>query len=258
VFDAGAGFISYAWSNGMDTKQISVNSAGRYFVRATSSNGCSSYDTVQITTVFANPVVQLGGDTSFCVGSSIILFPGLYSSYSWQDGSTASSIRIGSPGLYWVKVTDRNGCNGEDSISVLPLKPLPEKFLADTISFCPGSSVQLESLQTFEGYLWSNGGRSRGINVTKPGNYWLEATNDDGCKNRDSIDVRYKDCAIDLHFPNAFTPNKDQLNDLFQPTVWGILETYRLRIYDRWGALIFETTDPFIGIVSISLLRPAV
>jgi gliding motility-associated-like protein len=191
--------------------------------------------------------LQLGSDTSFCIGSSIILSPGVYSSYTWQDGSAASSIRIASPGLYWVKVKDSNGCNTEDSITVLPLKQIPKKFLADTISFCPGSSVQLDALQTYAGYLWSNGGRSNRIFVTQPGNYWLEATNDDGCKNRDTIDVRYKDCVIDLNFPNGFTPNKDQLNDLFQPTVWGLLETYQLHIYDRWGTLVFETTDPFKG-----------
>ncbi|QNA44790.1 T9SS type B sorting domain-containing protein [Lacibacter sediminis] len=247
VFDAGNGFVSYAWSNGMNTKQITVNAAANYFVKATAANGCSSFDTVRITNVFANPLLQLGGDTSFCIGSSIILSPGVYSNYSWQDGSNASSIRISSPGLYWVKVKDSNGCNAADSIKVLPLKQLPQNFLADTISFCPGSSVQLEALQNYAGYLWSNGGRTNRINVTQPGNYWLEATNNDGCKNRDTIDVKYKDCVIDLNFPNGFTPNKDQLNDLFQPMVWGILETYRLRIYDRWGMLIFETTDPLTG-----------
>ncbi len=247
VFDAGDGFVSYTWSNGMNTKQITVNTADSYFVKATAANGCSSYDTVRITNVFPNPVIQLGSDTSFCAGSSIVLSPGAYSVYTWQNGSTASTISITLPGLYWVKVKDSNGCHAEDSITVLPLKQLPQKFLADTISFCPGSSVQLQPLQTFGGYLWSNGSRSNNITVTQPGNYWLEATNDDGCKNRDTIDVKYKDCVIDLNFPNGFTPNKDQLNDLFQPTVWGILETYRLRIYDRWGTLVFETADPFYG-----------
>ncbi len=45
-----------------------------------------------------------------------------------------------------------------------------------------------------------------------------------------------------LYAPNAFTPNGDGLNDFFE--LKGIyIATYNLRIYDRWGALIFESND---------------
>ncbi|MDX9751944.1 MAG: T9SS type B sorting domain-containing protein, partial [Flavobacteriales bacterium] len=48
--------------------------------------------------------------------------------------------------------------------------------------------------------------------------------------------------------PNAFTPNGDGINDVFMPVANVVdLELYVLRIYDRWGRLLFETTDPWEG-----------
>ena len=48
--------------------------------------------------------------------------------------------------------------------------------------------------------------------------------------------------------PNAFTPNNDGINDLFQVTGTGIsLEGFELWIYDRWGNLIFNTNDILKG-----------
>jgi hypothetical protein len=47
--------------------------------------------------------------------------------------------------------------------------------------------------------------------------------------------------------PNVFTPNADGVNDFFIPFPYKYIESIDLKIYDRWGALIFETTDPAIN-----------
>ena len=47
-----------------------------------------------------------------------------------------------------------------------------------------------------------------------------------------------------LFMPNAFTPNKDQLNDFFNPSGRITVKQYRLSIYNRWGELLFESNDP--------------
>lgn len=52
-----------------------------------------------------------------------------------------------------------------------------------------------------------------------------------------------------LHVPNVFTANGDGLNDLWQP-VPAFVKEYNLKIYDRWGKLVFETLnkkEPFTG-----------
>ncbi len=51
-----------------------------------------------------------------------------------------------------------------------------------------------------------------------------------------------------FYLPNAFTPNGDGINDVWIPVANVVdLETYRLRIFDRWGMLLFETEDPWEG-----------
>lgn len=47
--------------------------------------------------------------------------------------------------------------------------------------------------------------------------------------------------------PNVFTPNADGTNDYFIPFPYQYIESIDIKIYDRWGVLVFETTDPAIG-----------
>ena len=75
----------------------------------------------------------------------------------------------------------------------------------------------------------------------------LKVTTEHGC-----VDSIYKTFDIEPDFsvyvPNAYTPNTDGVNEVFKPIVRGIQEDhYRLNIYDRWGELIWFTTDPDEG-----------
>ncbi len=60
----------------------------------------------------------------------------------------------------------------------------------------------------------------------------------------------YKEC-IDIcsyyELPNIFTPNDDNKNDLYHPYPYKFVESVDMKIYNRWGDLIFETTDPDIN-----------
>jgi gliding motility-associated-like protein len=51
----------------------------------------------------------------------------------------------------------------------------------------------------------------------------------------------------EYELPNVFTPGGDDVNDLFTPFPWRYVQDVELRIYDRWGLLMFETTDPDIN-----------
>ena len=63
-----------------------------------------------------------------------------------------------------------------------------------------------------------------------------------GCR-----DTTYRTITVkpefEMYIPNSFTPNGDGINDLFRPSVIGVRE-YRMRIFDRWGELLFESEDP--------------
>ena len=51
---------------------------------------------------------------------------------------------------------------------------------------------------------------------------------------------------FNVYVPNVFTPNGDNLNDLFLPAVRGA-KKYNLSVFDRWGKKLFETLEPLEG-----------
>ena len=71
--------------------------------------------------------------------------------------------------------------------------------------------------------------------------------NEFGCADDATRYIIIQDFAF--YAPNAFSPNEDGLNDVFHPVMLGISK-YEMRIYDRWGELIFETQnqdEPWVG-----------
>lgn len=76
----------------------------------------------------------------------------------------------------------------------------------------------------------------------------LIADNDIGCSDTAYLTVKVKDILI-YYVPNTFTPDQDNFNETFQPifTSGFIPSSYNLRIFDRWGELIFETNETNAG-----------
>ena len=46
---------------------------------------------------------------------------------------------------------------------------------------------------------------------------------------------------------NAFTPDNNGRNDVFKPTVYGTIVKYRFAVFNRYGQMVFNTTDPHQG-----------
>jgi gliding motility-associated-like protein len=90
---------------------------GSYTDTLKSFNGCDSLVTVNLT---VTPKVNLGPDRIMCLGDTILLSPGVYSQYQWQDNSTAPQYMAVRPGTYWVKVLDTAGCESADTVVISP------------------------------------------------------------------------------------------------------------------------------------------
>lgn len=73
--------------------------------------------------------------------------------------------------------------------------------------------------------------------------YTVKAANADGCYGTDDIKVKIYQTAADIFMPNAFSPNGDGKNDLIRPVCVGISQLNFFRIYNRWGQLIFSTSE---------------
>jgi gliding motility-associated-like protein len=169
--------------------------------------------------------------------------------------------QITTPGPHWVKVqmTDYKGCTNTVTNTVLGY-PKP---VAD-FNFSTDTPTELENKVTFydnssgakiSQYYWdfeSNGQHtSKAYNptyaFTTTGYYFtmLKVTSDHGC-----VDSVFKKLLVDedvtFYIPNSFTPNNDGLNDIFTPKGVGI-KKYHMDIYDRWGELIYSTSDIMQG-----------
>ncbi len=86
---------------------------GAYVDTLKAENGCDSLVTLNLT---VSPAVNLGVDRNICAGDSVLLSPGTFSQYLWQDNSTGPSYVVKTPGIYWVTVTDENGCISSDTV----------------------------------------------------------------------------------------------------------------------------------------------
>jgi gliding motility-associated-like protein len=119
----------------------------------------------------------------------------------------------------------------------------PEIYLGNDISLCfQGDNITLQNIilqpTNTNSYLWSTGDTTAIIQVASPGLYSLTQKSEPlGCTGYGSIDIA-KDCFIDV-------PNADGVNDYFFPRKWlskGV-EHFHLQIFNRWGQLVYETSN---------------
>jgi len=84
------------------------NTGGTYIDTLVAINGCDSIRTLQLT-ILSKPIPDLGSDKEICSGDSLILYPGSFSTYNWQNGLTQSHFVANQPGMYSVLVTNNCG-----------------------------------------------------------------------------------------------------------------------------------------------------
>ncbi len=137
-------------------------------------------------------------------------------------------------------------------IDTLYIKPTPVVNLPDSAFVCviEGETLKLDPKlqQAYNpGYLWKPTNETTPtIVVSATGNYSLIATNrfsnNTTCSTTDKIQIK-EGCEPRLFVPEIFTANKDGINDILQIPNAHITD-FDLRIYNRWGEIIFESNDP--------------
>ena len=75
--------------------------------------------------------------------------------------------------------------------------------------------------------------------------YKVVGKDNNGCINSDTVTVKADFNMNALYLlPNSFTPNGDGINDCFGIKYWGVVQDLDFRIYNRFGNMVFHTTDP--------------
>jgi len=150
---------------------------------------CILTDTVQVI-FYPKPVINLGQDTTFCQGDSLILFAGNYPSYVWQNGSEAPWLIVTESGQYWVSVLNNYGCSASDTINIEVL-PLPEIELGNDTTLCEGESLTLVPGNGFSNYLWQDNSTQPTYSVSAAGTYWVTVSNESNCSVTDTIHILF-------------------------------------------------------------------
>ena len=73
--------------------------------------------------------------------------------------------------------------------------------------------------------------------------YTISVKNPGGCRAEDRISIFVICNGANVFMPNTFSPNGDGVNDIFYPRGTGIFKIRNLRIYNRWGQLVFENNS---------------
>ncbi|GAB1405183.1 hypothetical protein MASR1M74_23620 [Lentimicrobium sp.] len=120
--------LEYLWTGPAGNKhheaiwplgKLSVGDGGLYRMVATNDYQCGEMREVPVI-VNPSPQFRLSYADTVCWGQPLMLDPGEFVSYLWQDGSTHSSMVAYEPGVYWVNVTDDKGCRAVDSVALIP------------------------------------------------------------------------------------------------------------------------------------------
>ena len=228
-----------------------------YKLTVTGGNGCTTEDSVTVS-VRPYPNFAASAPSAVCAGSPVALQASGGDSYQWSPASAfpdpTSSNNIFTPstnGIYSVNITE-NACNRDTTISLaVNVNPLPELSITKSNDInCTTPSAVLEASGA-DKYLWSpansvsNPSLQRVVSsADTTTQYTVTGTNNFGCTSSATVIVNVDNSgAPRFVVPNAFSPNNDGRNDCFGIQRWGRATIKQFSIYNRWGTLIFQTSD---------------
>ncbi len=234
----------FLWDNGDTASSRLINQPGKYWVRLLC--GCSKTltDTFYIEEVPALSWNTSLSDTTLCPGETLELALDSSLSYSLNYSPYNSNVlSLTDAGSYYLSWT--NGCEEESAAFRLDFHTyaeFPELALDSTTCEDPNIILPLESfVESFEFYL-DGDFVANPVRITDHGDYRLSLV-----QTCDSLDYGFSidqlGCMPDITIPNAFTPNGDGLNDFFSFEIAGIVNEYDMRIYNRWGELVFQSNE---------------
>ncbi len=246
--------ITYIWSNGSSSQNISNVAPGNYSVTVTDGRGCTQTSSAQ---VHAGASLSVGANvpTLACSGQQgtidVTVANGTAPySFQWNNGATSEDIRDATAGTYTVTIRDVHNCSFDTSFVVTA----NNSFSVTATSNSPvtiGQPAELHAVSTGSDmvtYSWTPGVSCvtcKDVTVTPVQEtiYTVVATDTNGCVATDTVRIDVSD-ETNLFLPNAFTPNGDGNNDILQ--LYGNLASikyFQLLIFDRWGEKVFETND---------------
>lgn len=258
----GVGPYGYLWNNLVNSKDNVNIPVGHYVVTVTDINGCTISDSTDIYQPTEVLIVNTGVVGVVCYGDSIgvagvlaynAVEPYLYAIDQgiFQQDTVFENL-LG--GWHIVQAQDADGCIGTDSLYI----PQPDELIVHAFgdtSILLGYTTPLTTLVLPSGHLvdyqWIPGGDEFSFDtIPNPelrprhsGDFVILITDEDGCQAMDTVFIKVV-LQKPVYAPNIFSPNHDGVNDFFNLFAGPAgLEVNSLRVFNRWGAMVYEATD---------------
>lgn len=255
-----AGANTYTWSTLQTGAAVTVPGvAATYTVVGENVYGCLDTAVAAVTLLPAAQPQAISGDTIICLNQTTVLTaPASTYTYSWSGpGGTSGSgttFTAGQAGVY--TLTASNACGSAVSL-------LNVSVSTPTATFSPFATT-LNTPATFTFSNTSSGnqlsnywnlGNGDTTSVLNPvatysaeGSYdvLLIVTDIYGCPDTAFYTLYVTDSVPPMIIPNIFSPNGDNINELFTITAKGLVQ-FNCKIFDRWGLLLYEWEDINLG-----------
>ncbi|NEN22721.1 T9SS type B sorting domain-containing protein [Cryomorpha ignava] len=235
-------------SNGSEIEIFNSDSSGTYVFSAQNACGLVSEQIeIEVTPFQPNPFAQ---EILICpVTDTLIIGFGSNSyMYSWNTGQNTPIITVNSGGNYSVTVIDSSGFCSNNYIFNVAETPLilDSIFNVPEIEFCMEGNTVLTPNNLGFPYTFPDGSIDTSYDVKVPGTITVNYS--DGCyEYQESIEIAIENCLCPLIVPNIFTPNGDGKNEVFKTSYNCETPIFYMSVFNRWGQLIFESSDIDIG-----------
>jgi gliding motility-associated-like protein len=255
----GPGTVTFTPGASQYNARVTVSIPGEYdFAWTVVNNTCSSVDIIKV--VFHSPpAVNAGSDIAICKGSSIQLAATGSGSFQWSPSSGLSNPAVSNPLatpentiLYTVTLTDQWGCRNSDQITIeVREQPSANAGPDQSLDYLFVSSMEATPLKLNETGEWSviagtgnfinkNSYSTLVENLSIENNSFLWSVSNGVCPTAfDTVNIIVHDLVI----PNLITPNMDGKNDFFVVKGMPSLGKTDLRIFNRYGYIVFSDRD---------------
>lgn len=231
---------------------VSLAAAGKYYVTISTSAGCSQQDSV-IVAIKAKPFANAGIDTGICEGESVTLNASGGDAYAWQPSSGLSGTNIFNPvaspldtTAYIVTVTSNtSGCSDDDTVLVKVYhKPVAHAGADKTILEGDKTTLNGSISGSAASYYWTPDLNIIDANTLQPivnppaditYTLHVQAPSDCGVAADDVFVKVFKKVLV----PNAFSPNKDGINDTWILTAIDAYPNAEVSVFNRYGKEVF-------------------
>jgi gliding motility-associated-like protein len=256
----------FTWQPGNQTGNpimVSGTTSQWYSVTAQSPGGCNSLPDSVFLTVKPRPVAQINGENRMCAGDTVVLTGNnslADGDYIWLPALQTSTQIMVSPSQNqeYGLIIASDGCSSDTAFFQVTVDSVPTVSAPEKVTICKGEEAILTAETTTQGtnFNWNQGAYIGATYSSFPSQsqFFTVFAFTDFC-NSDTLQVEVEvlgNCNCELIIPNVFTPNGDNVNDVFQiqnPQDCDMTE-FNLVIYNRWGNVVFKANtfdQPWTG-----------